>query len=64
MLSYVYKVATLEDGAILVWLIYGAWGSTPVLIRWYADWKTQNSTKAQPEEVAGGLSAALLGRSF
>ena len=28
MLSYVYKVATLEDGAILVWLILiGAWGS-------------------------------------
>ena len=28
MLSYIYRVAALEDGAILVWLIFiGAWGS-------------------------------------
>lgn len=28
MLSYIYRVAVLEDGAILVWLIFiGAWGS-------------------------------------
>ncbi len=71
MLSYIYQVRMLEDGAILVWLIFiGAWGSDTfaycvgVLIG-----KHKFAPKLSPKKsiegcIGGVVGAALLGFLF
>jgi phosphatidate cytidylyltransferase len=68
MLSYIYQVRNLEDGALLVWLIFiGAWGSDTcaycigILIG-----KHKIAPKLSPKKslegcIAGVIGAALIG---
>ncbi len=71
MLSYIYQVRMLEDGAILVWLIFiGAWGSdtcaycTGMLIG-----KHKMAPKLSPKKsiegcIGGVIGAAIIGFIF
>ncbi|MFV0344020.1 MAG: phosphatidate cytidylyltransferase [Anaerocolumna sp.] len=68
MLSYVYKIRILEDGAFLVWLIFiGAWGSdTCAYCVGMLFGKTKFLPKLSPKKslegcVGGVVGAALLG---
>lgn len=68
MLSYVYKIRMLEDGAFLVWLIFiGAWGSdTCAYCVGMLIGKTKFLPKLSPKKslegcVGGVAGAALLG---
>lgn len=53
MLSYIYQTRMLEDGGIVVWLIFlSSWGcDTCAILCWYASWKAQDGTKTQPKEI-------------
>ncbi|NLO08432.1 MAG: phosphatidate cytidylyltransferase [Clostridiales bacterium] len=68
MLSYIYRVAILEDGAILVWLIFiGAWGSdTCAYAVGMLFGKHKIAPKLSPKKsvegcIGGVIGAALLG---
>lgn len=68
MLSYIYRVAALEDGAILVWLIFiGAWGSdTCAYAVGMLLGKHKIAPKLSPNKslegcIGGVIGAALLG---
>ncbi|BCN31483.1 phosphatidate cytidylyltransferase [Anaeromicropila herbilytica] len=68
MLSYIYKVRVLEDGAILVWLIFiGAWGSdTFAYLSGILLGKHKITPKLSPKKslegcIGGVLGAALIG---
>jgi phosphatidate cytidylyltransferase len=68
MLSFIYRVATLEDGAILVWLIFiGAWGSdTCAYAVGMLFGKHKIAPKLSPKKsvegcIGGVIGAALLG---
>lgn len=68
MLSYIYRVATLEDGAILIWLIFiGAWGSdTCAYAVGMLLGKHKITPKLSPKKslegcIGGVLGAALIG---
>ena len=68
MLSYIYRVAALEDGGILVWLIFiGAWGSdTCAYSVGMLLGKHKLSPKLSPKKsiegsIGGVIGAALLG---
>lgn len=68
MLSYIYRVAALEDGAILIWLVFiGAWGSdTCAYSAGMLFGKHKLAPKLSPKKsvegsVGGVVGAALLG---
>jgi phosphatidate cytidylyltransferase len=68
MLSYIYKVRVLEDGAILVWLIFiGAWGSdTCAYLTGITLGKHKITPKLSPKKslegcIGGIIGAALIG---
>lgn len=68
MLSYIYQVRVLEDGAILVWLIFiGAWGSdTCAYCVGMLLGKHKMAPKLSPKKsveggIGGVIGAALLG---
>lgn len=68
MLSFIYKVRMLDDGAILVWLIFiGAWGSdTCAYCVGMLIGKTKFLPKLSPKKslegcIGGVIGAALLG---
>ena len=68
MLSYLYKVRMLEDGALLIWLVFiGAWGSdTCAYCVGMLIGKHKFSPKLSPKKslegcIGGVLGAALLG---
>lgn len=68
MLSYIYKVRILEDGALLIWLIFiGAWGSdTFAYCVGMLIGKHKISPKLSPKKslegcIGGVIGAALLG---
>jgi len=66
MLSYIYQVRILEDGALLVWLIFiGAWGSDTcaycvgILIG-----KHKIAPKLSPKKSVEGCIGGILGASL
>ncbi len=68
MLSYIYRVAALEDGAILVWLIFiGAWGSDTcayavgILLGKHKMAPRLSPKKSVEGCVGGVIGAALIG---
>jgi phosphatidate cytidylyltransferase len=68
MLSYIYQVRIMEDGAFLVWLIFiGAWGSDTcaycigVLIGKHKIIPKLSPKKSLEGSIAGVIGAALLG---
>lgn len=68
MLSYIYRVAVLEDGKILIWLVFiGAWGSdTCAYIVGILIGKHKVVPKLSPKKslegcIGGVIGAALLG---
>lgn len=68
MISYIYRVTTLNDGAILVWLIFiGAWGSDTcayavgVLIGKHKIVPKLSPKKSVEGCIGGVIGAALLG---
>ena len=68
MLSFIYRVAILEDGAILIWLIFiGAWGSdTCAYAVGMLFGKHKIAPKLSPKKsvegcIGGVIGAALLG---
>ena len=71
MLSYIYRVRMLEDGAILVWLIFiGAWGSDTfaycvgVLIGKHKFAPKLSPKKSMEGCIGGVVGAAILGFLF
>jgi phosphatidate cytidylyltransferase len=71
MLSYVYQIRILEDGAFLVWLIFiGAWGSdTCAYCVGMLIGKTKFLPKLSPKKslegcIGGVVGAALLGFTY
>jgi len=71
MLSYIYQVRMLEDGALIVWMIFiGAWGSDTcaycvgVLIGKHKIAPKLSPNKSLEGCIAGVVGAALLGMTY
>lgn len=66
MLSYIYKVRVLENGAILVWLIFiGAWGSdTFAYLTGITLGKHKITPKLSPKKSLEGCIGGVFGAAF